>query len=193
MAEETLLILKDNVTDENFYSFVGNLGFRLIDQLTPDEGYAFQMVYASADGSQSVRFVIEPIVHLPCLIIRGEDQESLAARAYLELDVTNLDEIKQMYDMAKTSNDRRKALAYTALASLNDYDQWVYDVLVNALKDSDPEVRADAIFVMRYAAQPELIALAEQTKCSDPDPNVRAESEAFLSAFQSWRGDNPAR
>jgi len=185
MAEETLLILKDNVTDEDFYGFVGNLGFRLIDQAIPDEGYAFQLTYASPDGSQSVRFLIEPIVHLPCLIIRGEDQESLAAHAYLELDVTNIDEIKRMYDIAKTSNDRRKALAYTALATLNDYEQWVYDVLVKALKDSDPEVRTDAIFVMRYAAQPELIALAEQTKCSDPDPNVRAEAGAFLSAFQS--------
>lgn len=185
MADETFLILRDNVTEEDFYSFVGNLGFRLIKQLTPEEGYAFQMLYASIDGSQSVRFVIEPTVHLPCLTIYGDNQESLAVKACLELDVIQLDEIKSMYDEAKTSNDRRKALAYIALASLNDYGQWVYDVLAKALENSDSEVRSDAIFVMRYAAQTELIPLAENTQHLDPDPSVRAEAEAFLSAFKS--------
>ena len=181
------VFLRETTVQEDFFRFVEHMGYDFVQSLGPEQGMPLQHTYRAVDGGATVRFLIEPIVHLPVLLLWGNLAEDVAKEASDYFDVVNRDDILSMYDPAEQSGQRRKALAFLALLASDGRDQGVVAVLDQAARDRDVEVRLDAIWVMRYAPWPEVISIAERVRREDAEPRVREEAQSFLDGYEKMK------
>lgn len=180
------LYLRETVTDDDFFRFVGGEGYVLVRQSGPDDGLPLQYDYRSPDGRTTVRYIEEPIAHLPLLLIWSEHPNEVASKARRYLDVVDRDEILSMYDPEASPLDRAKALAFLALLASDGFDPRIVEVIRRAVRDADPEVRLEALLAMRYAPWPDILPFAKQL-LEDPDHRVREEARGFLDAYDEMR------
>lgn len=182
------LILRETVTDDDFFRFVGGEGYVLVRQVGPEDGLPLQYDYRSPDGGTTVRYLEEPILHLPLLLIWSERPDEIDRKVRHYLDVVDRDEVLSMYDPVRPAMERAKALAFLALLASDGYDPRIVDVIRRAAQDVDSDVRLDAVLAMRYAPWPDVLPLADQL-LDDPDYRVREEARGFLDAYDKMRRD----
>lgn len=99
---------------DDFLRLINRLGYQFIDQVDLEQGYAFQMTYGSLEDDTIIRFLEEPIVNLPCLIIEVESTQSVEKLVRDEMDVADNDESLAMYANSQNTDPAKKSISFSS-------------------------------------------------------------------------------
>jgi hypothetical protein len=151
----------------------------------PEELIPKESIYVTQDGTTGIHCIVDPLVHMTYLVVRGPREDEVAAAIRKSTAIIDHEAAVAMIATAQTPSERMRAVACVALTAPESFDAETFQLLRRAFQDPDPNVREVAAWVTVYPAWPELQPLLETMRAGDPIEELRADAARLLKGFEA--------
>jgi hypothetical protein len=185
------LILKDPTSKSAVHDLAVDEHWRFTRRIlaNPDEAISYELVWLTSDGVTTVHYVEDDLVKFPYLVVKGEGDNlsQIADTIHRKLEVYSREEISDLVQQARTRGQKMEAIAFLGVSAPTSFDQSIFEGLVGAMSDRDPEVRRTAVWMTGYSAWPQYRELLTRLMESDTDESVRTDAGFVLAGFDAGK------
>lgn len=183
------LILKDPTSKSAIHDLAVDEHWRFTRRVlaNPEEAISYELVWLTSDGVTTVHYVEDDLVKFPYLVVKGEGENlrQIVNTIHHKLEVYSREEISELVQQARTRGQKMEAIAFLGVSAPKVLDQDIFDGIIGAMSDKDPEVRRTAVWMTGYAAWPQYKEPLTKLMESDPEETVRADAGFVLAGFDT--------
>jgi HEAT repeat protein len=103
------------------------------------------------------------------------------------LEVIDRSELLASFDQAESPSEKRQAVLRVALGAPDEVDDDTFRRVLEAMRESDPEVRKAAVYATSYSPSRRFLPLLESALRDDPSPDVREHAATLIEAYAQMR------
>ena len=147
------------------------------------------LAYETADGSTLLRYLQEPDLEIPLIVVDGDLAPALADR--LRADIAHVPETAAglSYDAGASESVKLTLLKILAAHALADVTPAMTRVVALAASDPSPFIRLGAVQLFQYAQTPDIARIVRRALADDPDPDVRGYALDVLAHYDDATRD----
>jgi hypothetical protein len=142
-----------------------------------------EVAFRAPDGATLLRYVNEPALDIPVVVVDGPDAGALATR--LRERVANIPALAACitFDEAATETVKITLLRILCAHAFSAVIPAMTLVAERAAADASPFVRLGAVQLFRYTQTDAIASVLRTRLVDDPDPDVRAEARQMLADY----------
>ena len=190
MSNLEIITPTSDFPDPDLEETFARLNLRPLREKVRDQEGVPGLAYETTDGSTFVRYLQEPDLEIPVIVVDGDHARSLAAS--LRAAIPHFPELAASLSFERGASVTVKVTLLRILAAhaLAHVTPGMTRAVALAASDPSPFVRLGAAQVFQYAQTPEIAEVVRRALFQDADPDVRGFAHETLAHFdESQKND----
>lgn len=181
MLDLSILTPSSEFPDLSVQAAIADLDGRETDNTVGVSGVVQEIKFRTSTSGSSIRYLLEPELEIPCILLEGPGHRRLAER--LETLIDCIDGLKAAISYTSEADDTVKVTLLRILSAhaLQRMTDQIASAALTAAQDPSPFVRLGVVQLAQYANDPQTTRILEEVVMPDADPDVQEFAEAVLS------------
>jgi hypothetical protein len=141
-----------------------------------------ELRYATGPMGPSIRYLMEPELEIPCLLLEGPGHRDTALRLADMLDCITSQDAALSYTEDAEDSVKVTLLRILSAHALQELTDPIASAALLAARDPSPFVRLGVVQLAQYANHPTIDRIVAEVVMPDPDPDVQGFAETVLES-----------
>jgi len=187
--QQRRIVLQDSVSLRDFEGMAFQADWFFEDKVERSEHTPFEVIWMLGDGSGSVHYIEDFLLHTTYILIRSLDPDSVSQLIHNKLPVIERQEILEQFYKARSTIELIAAMYRIAAITQPTFDQALFEAIISGLSHENANLRKAAILACGYAEWPELGVPLRKVRDTDSDIAVRADAQGILQGLEHLWSD----
>ena len=188
MSDPAIITPTSAFPDQDILDRLANMDLRVIRG--DGDGQLPGFAYETADGSTVLRYLQDPDLEIPVIVVDGDQAQSLAIGLCKDIPHFPAAAAGLAFDPAASSSVKFTLLKILSAHALAEVTPAMTRAVTLAVVDPSPFIRLAGAQLFRYAQTVEMAEIIRHMLVRDPDPDVRRYASEALANFDDANGDN---
>ncbi len=160
---------------------IADLGGREVANTLGQVNVVQEISYVLGTDGPAIRYLLEPELQIPCIVVTGDGHQALADRLKKKIDCVDGLEAALSYTDDADATVKVTLLRILSAHALQGVTEAITSVALRAARDSSPFVRLGAVQLAQYANDAHIMRIVTDVLMPDEDPDVQAFAEQVVS------------
>lgn len=184
----TRIVLQDTVSESDVDAAAWDNDWSLIRTIKADENTHNEVIWSDTVENVNIHYIEDFYIGIAYCVVHGDNIESVVEDIHATLSTYRENDIFKMLENFKDDQENLiKAVYYLGLIAPTVFSLKFFSLFKGILLHHSPIIRSAVITAIGYVGWEEFKSLLESLEQSDPNSEVRKDSEVMLSGFELYQ------